>query len=109
MTDKGETEGWFPLSHNFSLRTHVKFTLVNEIEVMYERPRVNVKVERGSTFTFTRDLPYIVSILFTRVNKIYVRKARKNYATVEIHLEPDSMDPSTVFSTFNMDKFGKIR
>ena len=34
---------------------------------MYERPRVNVKVERGSTFPFTRDLPYIVSILFTRV------------------------------------------
>ena len=34
---------------------------------MYERPRVNVKVERGSTFTFTRDLPYIVSIIFTRV------------------------------------------
>ena len=24
---------------------------------MYERPRVNVKVERGSTFKFTRDLP----------------------------------------------------
>ena len=31
---------------------------------MYERPRVNVKDERGSTFTFTRDPPYIVSILF---------------------------------------------
>ena len=42
-------------------------TRVNEIEAMYERPRVNVKVERGSTFTSTRDLPYIVSILFTRV------------------------------------------
>ena len=34
---------------------------------MYERPRVNVKVERGSTFTSTRDLPHIVSIIFTRV------------------------------------------
>ena len=30
--------------------------------------RVNGKVERGSTFTLTRDLPYIVFILFTRVN-----------------------------------------
>ena len=99
----------FPLSRNFSLGTHVKFTLVNKIEAVYERPRVNVKVERGSTFTFTRDLPYIVSTLFTRVNKIYLRKARKNYATVEIHLESDSMDPSTVFSTFKMDKFGKLR
>ena len=55
------------MSRNVSVRTHVKFTRVNEIEAMYERPRVNVKVERGSTFTFTRDLPYIVSILFTRV------------------------------------------
>ena len=109
MTDKRETEDWFPLSRNFSLGTHLKFTLVNKIEAMYERPRVNVKVERGSTFTFTRDLPYILSTLFTRVNKIYVRNAcRKNYATVEIHLESDSTDPSTVFSTFNMDKFGKI-
>ena len=34
---------------------------------MYERPRVNVKVERGSTPTFTCDLPYVVSSLFTRV------------------------------------------
>ena len=40
---------------------------VNEIEAVYERPRVNVKDQRGSTFTITRDLPYIVSILFTRV------------------------------------------
>ena len=45
---------------------------------MYERPRVNVKVERGSTFTFTRHLPCIVSILFTHV---------QNDATVEIHLK----------------------
>ena len=28
---------------------------VNEKETLYERPRVNVKVERGSTLTFTRD------------------------------------------------------
>ena len=38
---------------------------------------INVKVERGSTFTFSRDLPYIVSILFTRVN----------FATVAINLK----------------------
>ena len=42
-------------------------TRVNEIEAVYERPRVNVKVERGSTFTFMRDLPYTASISFTRV------------------------------------------
>ena len=58
-------EGGFPLSRNFSMGTHVKCTRVNEIEAKYERPRVNVKVERGSTFTFTRDLPYTVAVLST--------------------------------------------
>ena len=46
------------------MRTHVNCTRVTEIEVMYERTCVNVKVERDSTFTFTRYLPYIASILF---------------------------------------------
>ena len=55
------------LSRNFSVRTQAKFTRVNDIEVVYERPHENVKVERGSTFTFTRDLSYIVAILFRRV------------------------------------------
>ena len=42
---------------------------------MYGRSDVNVKVERGSTFTFTRGFSYIVSILFTHVKpvKVYVR------------------------------------
>ena len=35
---------------------HVMFTCVNKIEVMYEVSRVNVKVERGSTLRFTRNL-----------------------------------------------------
>ena len=41
---------------------------------MYGRSDVNVKVERGSTFTFTRGFSYIVSILFTHVKpvKVYV-------------------------------------
>lgn len=30
----------------------VKFTCVNEIQAMYERSRANVKVGRGSTFTY---------------------------------------------------------
>ena len=41
-----------------------------KIRAIYERPRVNVKVERGSTTTFTGD--------------IY---ARKNYLTVKNHLK----------------------
>ena len=48
----------------------VDFHCVNEIEAMYESPRVNVKVERGSAFRYMLDLPYNVSILRTR--KIYV-------------------------------------
>ena len=43
---------------------------------MYERLRVNVKVERGLTFTFTRDLPYIASNLFTHVIFTRVRTYR---------------------------------
>ena len=43
---------------------HVKIMCVNEIEGCM-RPSVNVKVERGSTLTCTRDSPYIVSVLFT--------------------------------------------
>ena len=54
------------------MRTHVNFTRVNKIEVTSDRPRVNVTVKRGSTFAFTRDLPYIAFILFTCVNITYV-------------------------------------
>ena len=46
------------------MRTHVNFTRVTKIEMIYERPHVNVKVERDSTFTFTRYVRYIASILF---------------------------------------------
>ena len=38
------------------------------MEAMYESLRgVNVKVEQGSTFTFTSDLSYFASILLTRL------------------------------------------
>ena len=43
-------KGCFPLSRIFSVRTHVKFTRVNEKEAMYERPRANMKVEDGFNF-----------------------------------------------------------
>ena len=46
---------------------HVKFTCINEIQAIYGRPRLKVKVQRGSTFTFKGDLPYITSISFKRV------------------------------------------
>ena len=55
------------------LKGCLKSTRVNEKEAMYERPHANVKVEEGSTFTLTRNLPYIVSIVFTRVKFTCVR------------------------------------
>ena len=46
-----------------------EFTCINEIEAMYERPRVNVKVEPRSTFTLrgVAVYTYMASILLTRV------------------------------------------
>ena len=70
-------------------RTHVKImrpwkSTLNKIEGIYESLRVNVKSERGSTFTVTRDLPQcIAAILFTRVKFTCVRI--KDSVTVEIH------------------------
>ena len=50
------------------------FTCVSEIETMYGRSRVNVKVEPRSTFAFTRGLSYIASISFTRQWKSTLRQ-----------------------------------
>ena len=44
-------------------RIHVKLKLSN---ASLGRSRINVKVETRSTFTFTRGLSYIATILFTR-------------------------------------------
>ena len=49
---------------------------------MYERSRVNVKVEPRSTFTFTCDLSYIASISFRHV--IFACVRTENYSAVEI-------------------------
>ena len=69
-------KGGFPLSRNCYVRTHVHFTPVNEIETMYGSSGVSVNVEQGSTFTFTRDLLYILSISFTCVYFTCVRKEK---------------------------------
>ena len=55
------------------MQTHVNVTCVNETDALYEKPRVNVKVERVLTFTYTRHLPYIVSVSFKGVNFTRVR------------------------------------
>jgi len=73
----------FPNFTRHHLITHTNFTRENKIEEMYEKPRVNVKVERGSTFAFTRDLPYIASILFTRVKFAYVKITQQCKSTLK--------------------------
>ena len=65
-------EGGFPLSRNFSPCEHVNFTRVNEIEAMYGRSRVNVKVEPRQTFTLTRALSILIY-----ARKIYERSHGK--------------------------------
>ena len=61
------------MSRNFYVHTHVNFARVNKIVAMYERLRVNVKNERVSTFTFTRDLPC------TREFKLHVYTANVRF------------------------------
>ena len=55
------------------MRTHVHFKGLNKVDGMYERSHVNVKVEPGSTITFTRDLPHVATILSTSVKFTIVR------------------------------------
>ena len=62
------------------MRTHEKFTRVNEIEAMLEKPFVNVKVEQGSTLR--------LRVTFHTLPLFYLRAyAQKKYAKVEIHLK----------------------
>ena len=42
----------------------MNFTPINKIKSMYGKPRLNVKVERVSTVTLARELPYTDSISF---------------------------------------------
>ena len=55
----------FPLSRNFYVRTCVKYTFANEIEAMYERSLVSVKVEPPSTSLLISTL-YILTPLYLR-------------------------------------------
>ena len=58
---------------------------------MYERPLANVKVERGSTFTFSLDLPYIVSIYARKIyNRPFFLQISGSHTSVQYntHLPP---------------------
>ena len=65
--------------------------------------RVNVKVEPRTTFAFTRGLSYIASISFTYVN--FTSTARKNYATVEIHLKTTNANHACDFDECTLQHF----
>ena len=47
---------------------------VNKTETTYGRSEVNENVEWGSTFTFTHGFSHIVSILFTHIKPVTVRR-----------------------------------
>ena len=55
-------KGGFPLSRNFHVHPHLDSRRVNEIEAMYELSGVS-----RSILTFTCDLSYIVTNLFTHL------------------------------------------
>ena len=62
-------------------------TCVNKNEALYKRSRVNVKVMRGSTFTLTRSLSNIASILFAR--KLSTRthvKIRRRWKSILVNV-----------------------
>ena len=67
----GKARDGFPLTRNLHVSTHANFTRVNKIEAMYGKSRVNVKVERDSTFFFPASLP--LYILFPRVKFTCIR------------------------------------
>ena len=52
---------------------------------MYEKPQVN------ATYTFTRDLPYTLPVIYLRAY------ARKNYATMKIHLYRNRVEINVFF------------
>ena len=58
----------------------------NKIETMYGRSDVNVKVERG--FTFTRGFSHIVSF-------IYARKANSRFPRYNLGVEGDKVSKLT--------------
>ena len=59
------SDGWFPVSRIFYVRTCVKFTFANKIMAMHERSLVSVKVEPRSTSRLSSALFILVFILFT--------------------------------------------
>ena len=60
---KIQTKGEFPLSRNSDVRTCVKFMFANEIEIMYERSHVKLKVERRFTSRLSSKL-YIFRLFY---------------------------------------------
>ena len=69
--------GWISTVAQFlraCTRTYTGFTRVNYMDARYKLSvELKREVEWGSTFTFTRYLSYIASILFAKVNFTHVR------------------------------------
>ena len=73
------SKSWFPLSRIFYVRTCVKLTFKNNIEAMYDRSHVSVKVEPRSSSRLISTL-YFLPLFYLRA----LTGGAKN-ASVEIH------------------------
>ena len=78
------SKGGSPLSRNFYVRTRVKFMCVNKIEAMYERLRLNVRAEGGSTvaFQYARLFVYCLDFIYTPEDVKITRKWKFNLRTL---------------------------
>ena len=84
-----------PLSRNFHISTHVNCTRLNEIEAVYGRSRVNVKVERGQLLHL-RVTFHTLSLFYSRAWNLRAY-LRERYATMEIY--PKSSLTKHAFAT----------
>ena len=76
----------------------LSLTLVNKMGAVYERPRVNVKVERGSTF-IARPTIHCHTLF-----------ARQKFTCVHMHNQlRDSGNPPFEGAPFGCKKFGVVR
>ena len=80
------TEGWFPASRNFYVRSCVKFTFAVKIEAMHERSLVSVKVEPRSTSRLSWAF-FILPLFYLRDKNLRALTFVAQNASMEINLK----------------------
>ena len=80
---KRKSNGWFRLARNFSVRTHVKFTRVNEIETLESLSsdvfewRTSTGSEVFSLLTCLDDIKFVFFSFFTVIEAIWLKICAK--------------------------------